>query len=190
MSPRQMTKYLIIEDLHIKFQKILILNLYSNEHYFYNKSKNGTIIFINSLDSQIKEINIEGDFGDINIKIYCNFKKLEKIYIDTCDCKSILFPFFCQCCDIFESLTDFTFKYYYLSFEALVNIYNNIEKIPNLKNFTLSCTNNCFHEYLYAKFIVKLFKLKLNNIYIDIRKNVDIGDSNVDKFTLFNNFII
>ena len=178
MPPCQMTNNLKIEDLHIKFQKILTLNLYSNDYYFDNKLKNGAIIkFINSLDSQIKEINIEGDFGDINIKINCNFKKLEKIYINTCDCKKLLFPIFCQSCDIFESLTDFTFKYNYLNFETLVNIYNNIEKMPNLKNFTLSCNNNCFHEYLYEKFIGELSKLKLNNIYIDIRKNVDIRDS-------------
>ena len=174
---------LLFEDLLIKFPKILTLNLeVANSYFCYcNNKEHGTVIeFINSLDYQIKEINIKGYLGDIYVRINCNFKKLEKININTCHCIAILFPIFYKNCNIFESLTDFTLKYAYLNFEALVNIYHNIDKMPNLKNFTLSCTNNCFNEFLYEKYIDKLSKLKVNNINIDIHST----DGDTVKFKL------
>lgn len=86
-----------------------------------------------------------------------------------------IFPLFGNNCQIiFESLKEFKFTYKYgdiLDNENLINIleniYNNLDKMPNLKEFLIECTCKVSEEF-YMKFIKKLLSMNLNNIYFNI----------------------
>ena len=58
-----------------------------------------------------------------------------------------------------------------LNFDVINNIYNNIDKMPNLEVFKLYCINDKIEEDFYMKFVYKLLKLNLKHIWLDIKAN-------------------
>ena len=89
-----------------------------------------------------------------------------------------LLPFFNDNCKkIFNYLTHFEFHYNVTSLDAknkiseiLNNLYNNIDKISNVRNFILSCSSKDIQETFYMKLIKKILSLRLNNCEIDVQK--------------------
>ena len=111
-----------------------------------------------------------------------SFEKLKYLSLNfTNEIKNIeeVIPFFNDKCSIlFNSLTHFEFKYNTRSLEIktkntelLKNLYNNIDKIPNIRNFILSCSSKGIDEDFYVKLIKKLLLYKLNRIEINVQND-------------------
>ena len=83
------------------------------------------------------------------------------------------FPIFNDKCKvIFKSLTHFSLHSLEIGLDILNNIYNNIDKLPNLKYFKLNCINIEIDKEFHDKFIIKLLGLKLDFIHFEIRKEI------------------
>jgi len=84
------------------------------------------------------------------------------------------FPIFNDKCKvIFKSLNTFDFSKPIekeTNLELFQNIYNNLDKMPNLKIFKFIINIRDIKEDLYKNFIKKLFTLKLDEIFIIIKK--------------------
>ena len=113
-----------------------------------------------------------------NLKLYCC--KLEDLIQAVFDIRfgikvKINFPILNEKCDIiFKSLK--TFKYYITDIDnqTLKNIYFNIDKMPNLKSFSLDGKIN--DEDLYIKFIKKMLSLDLDYLRIKSLTAVAVGE--------------
>ena len=55
-------------------------------------------------------------------------------------------------------------------FEVIKNLYNNLDKIPNLKNVTIKCYSSEMNKEFYENFIRKLLEMKLDSITLDIHQ--------------------
>ena len=147
-------------------------NLFNNLTTFsvirYSYAKKGNFEIIENINSKIDDLKVEIKYQDI--KLYCGpFTKLKKI--DICTQNKILnmkdsFPLFNDKCPIiFEALTDFSASFVKIDFEIIKNIYNNLDNMPNLKQFKLYF--NWFkglNKDFYLDFIEKLLSLNLNCI--------------------------
>ena len=86
------------------------------------------------------------------------------------------FPLFQKNCNIkFNNLTKFVYSNWEIGqFETplavIENVYNNLNKITNLKNLEFSCICNGINKEFYEKFIKKLLEMKLDNIKFSIIK--------------------
>ena len=86
------------------------------------------------------------------------------------------FPLFQKNCDIkFNKLTKFIYSNWELAqfetpLEVVENVYNNLTKTPNLKNFEFVCICNGISKELYEKFIKRLLEMKLDYIKFNITK--------------------
>ena len=137
-------------------------------------------------NSKLKSIKIVliGDYGR-TIKINClPYDKMESfdLYVDVINIDSI--PLFkSECNIIFNSLNIFRFTLDYPSkpskpaSKAIINLYNNIEKMPNLTEFYLCYLNAekrgkiIINEELFKKFVEKVARLKsIKKIYFKIRE--------------------
>ena len=107
----------------------------------------------------------------------CNYENLEKIKIEICqkiilnNYKQIL-PFFDDSNKvIFKSLKKFNFSYEYsnLNDDILKSIYNNINKMPNLKSLKLKFNLKTIEKEFYENFIRKIISLRLKKIKIYYR---------------------
>ena len=163
--------------LSIKFYKSFnsiknFQNLFNNLTTFsvirYSYVKKGNFEIIENINSKIDDLKVEIKYQDI--KLYCGpFTKLKKI--DICTKNKIInikdsFPLFNdKCTVIFESLTDFSASFEKIDFEIIENIYNNLDNMPNLKQFKLFfkwCKG--LNKEFYIVFIEKLLSLNLNGI--------------------------
>ena len=147
-------------------------NLFNNLTTFsvirYSYAKKGNFEIIENINSKIDDLKVEIKYQDI--KLYCGpFTKLKKI--DICTKNIILnmkdsFPLFNdKCTVIFEALTNFSASFVKIDFEIIKNIYNNLDNMPNLKQFKLYF--NWFkglNKDFYLDFIEKLLSLNLNCI--------------------------
>ena len=82
---------------------------------------------------------------------------------------------------IFKSLLSFRFTIPELSLDILEAIYNNIDKMPNLENFTLKCVIKDITEDYYEKLIYKLLKKNLKSIELNIKKEPIESELNYSK---------
>ena len=126
--------------------------------------------------SKINDIVIDCRFGqNIKNKIYCQSYEtlkyfgieIEKIY----DLKKVL-PIFNEKCEIkFKELEKFSFKNekYETNIDVLKNIYNNIDKMPNIRQITIICFCSKMNEEFYRKIIEKILSLNLDYSEIKIR---------------------
>ena len=86
------------------------------------------------------------------------------------------FPLFQENCDTkFNKLTKFIYTNWEIAqFETpltvIENVYNNLNKITNLKIFEFYCICNEIDKELYEKFIKKLLEMKLDSINFSIIK--------------------
>ena len=101
-----------------------------------------------------------------NINLYCKYEKLETICFilhEKINIKDI--PIFNEKCKVkFNSLKEFSLSTYdgqIINFDIIQNLYNNIDKMPNLKGFEIKIDSNNVEEELYIAFIKKILSLKL-----------------------------
>ena len=128
---------------------------------------------------KINKLNISG-CGVSNIELYCgpysNLVELELNENGNITNIKDTFPLFRENCQIiFDKLINFHFINMELAtepfpFEVIKNLYNNLDKIPNLKNVTIKCYSSEMNKEFYENFIRKLLEMKLDSITLDIHQ--------------------
>ena len=175
-----------VKDMCVNWKSKNDCILYSLQYKFLKLNKliinNGNMKYILPINLELKEnstcntheidINCKGEG---NIKLYIeSFEKLFKVNFNFDNIiKNIenVFPILNdKCTTIFELLTHFNFTYYQeISPDILNNIINNIDKIPNLKEFSLRCL--CLDkEGNYKKLFKKIISSNLDFVNVEIIK--------------------
>ena len=137
-------------------------------------NKNSKIKIIQNQNSKIEKISFEGS-DNKNIEIYCGpFENLKYINLNNIagvfsDLKDTLPIFKKKCNTIFKSLTYLKFYSREMNFNDFDNLYNNLGKIPNLKNFCFDCIVKGMNKIHYENFIKKLLSMKLDVINLTMR---------------------
>ena len=171
----------ILFDLQNKFPNLLDFKLYFSPCIKFRKKykHKAKLEIIENPNFKINKINLTA-YAKKKIKFFCGpFEKLKSakfsINNQTMNLKDG-FPLFTKKCNvIFKSLIKFSISNYCgydLTSEVINNIYNNINKMPNLRKFKISSDIEEIKEEFYIKFIKKLLKLNLDSIYLSLR----IGD--------------
>ena len=171
----------ILYDFQNKFPN---LNNFSIFIKFYNANNSGGLKFIENAKCKVNKVNIEM-WRNNNLELYINsYKTLESLKL--CVDKNVIIkdiPLFSNNCNvIFESLYSLD-----LSFqnekrddsEDLNNLYKNIDKIPNLKEFKITTSFTQGNQF-YKKFIEKILNLKLIK-KINIKKNNNECNENLSR---------
>lgn len=167
---------------------------YQHSDFFYIQDK-----FPNLTTFEIEEIsfrannlsikeNIKSKIDEFSVKfgksvLYCcPFEKLISVEFEINDEANInrAFPIFNYNCKIiFHSLTHFKFrKKGDISLGLFNIIFNNINKMPKLKYFYLSCFVNGVEEMDYLTCCKKLLHLNLDSIYLHINNQ---GKENIEE---------
>ena len=130
-------------------------------------------------DCKIKKLNITLNG---NIKLYCGkYEELEIISFKNCqqNIKNIDFPIFdANCKVIFKSLKTFHYDDSQLIPDKFLNnLYNNLDKMPNLKDFELQCNPEIYSvdTKLYSKYIEKLAKMNLEHLLFKLKKGEEFN---------------
>lgn len=86
-----------------------------------------------------------------------------------------IFPLFQKNCKIkFDKLNTFCLSQFSeggCPFEIFKNLYNNLDKVPNLKNIEINCSSDEIEKEIYEKFVIKLLEKKLDSINLEIRRD-------------------
>ena len=181
-----------IKYMHIMFKEIMEG---SNISEFIKKFENLSELKIDiniGEEESIMELNINEDekckidklsingFGFEKFEIICGlYSNLIEIELnENLEISNLeeSFPLFQKNCDIkFNKLTKFIYSNWELAqfetpLEVVENVYNNLTKTPNLKNFEFVCICNGISKELYEKFIKRLLEMKLDYIKFNITK--------------------
>ena len=168
---KERTDY-ILYDIQNKFPNLSKFSFYAlgNSYYVFDnfELKENPDCKINKLIINIGRIKAK------DIKMYCQpYEYLEEISIE---CSKLdkyinILPLLNDKCDrVFKSLKFFFFdsESNLIGYTFFDNIYNNLDKMPNLKSFSFCCK----HKYLtineYENFIKKLLSLNLDYIFLKI----------------------
>ena len=172
----------IKREIHFSIEKFqnLFLNLKEFAFISYKNCKKNNLEIKEDINSQINNLNVKMGYKDI--KLHCGpFKYLEKINLEFYNIISNIkacFPIFNNKCEIiFESLTKFSVLFRKaIDIEILENIYNNLNNIPKLKDFSITINIKIIRlidKDFYLKFIRKLLSLKLNSITYEYKDFYD-----------------
>ena len=181
-----------LKNMHIMFKEIMEG---SNISEFIKKFENLSELKIDiniGEEESIMELNINEDekckidklsingFGFEKFEIICGlYSNLIEIELnENLEISNLeeSFPLFQKNCDIkFNKLTKFIYSNWELAqfetpLEVVENVYNNLTKTPNLKNFEFVCICNGISKELYEKFIKRLLEMKLDYIKFNITK--------------------
>ena len=181
-----------LKNMHIMFKEIMEG---SNISEFIKKFENLSELKIHiniGEEESIMELNINEDekckidklsingFGFEKFEIICGlYSNLIEIELnENLEISNLeeSFPLFQKNCDIkFNKLTKFIYSNWELAqfetpLEVVENVYNNLTKTPNLKNFEFVCICNGISKELYEKFIKRLLEMKLDYINFNITK--------------------
>ena len=181
-----------LKNMHIMFKEIVEG---SNISEFIKKFENLSELKIDiniGEEESIMELNINEDekckidklsingFGFEKFEIICGpYSNLIEIELhENLEISNLeeSFPLFQKNCDIkFNKLTKFIYSNWELAqfetpLEVVENVYNNLTKTPNLKNFEFVCICNGISKELYEKFIKRLLEMKLDYIKFNITK--------------------
>ena len=181
-----------LENMHIMFKEIMEG---SNISEFIKKFENLSELKIHiniGEEESIMELNIKENekckidklsingFGFEKFEIICGlYSNLIEIELnENLEISNLeeSFPLFQKNCDIkFNKLTKFIYSNWELAqfetpLEVIENVYNNLTKTPNLKNFEFVCICNGISKELYEKFIKRLLEMKLDYIKFNITK--------------------
>ena len=181
-----------LKNMHIMFKEIMEG---SNISEFIKKFENLSELKIDiniGEEESIMELNINEDekckidklsingFGFEKFEIICGlYSNLIEIELnENLEISNLeeSFPLFQKNCDIkFNKLTKFIYSNWELDqfetpLEVVENVYNNLTKTPNLKNFEFVCICNGISKELYEKFIKRLLEMKLDYIKFNITK--------------------
>ena len=153
----------------------LVINI-SNSNYLNKNSSGAYLQSVEYYYSRIKNIKIIGG-GNTNIKLYCNYEALESFEIIVKNKIKNLeegLAFLMKHCPYeFKQLRNLqlTFNNFcLLEEELLVNLYNNISKMPRLKSFVLNCTTLKIDGNFKNDFFKKIKKLNLDLYNFSINK--------------------
>ena len=181
-----------LKNMHIMFKEIMEG---SNISEFIKKFENLSELKIDiniGEEESIMELNINEDekckidklsingFGFEKFEIICGlYSNLIEIELnENLEISNLeeSFPLFQKNCDIkFNKLTKFIYSNWELAqfetpLEVVENVYNNLTKTPNLKNFEFVCICNGISKEFYEKFIKRLLEMKLDYINFNIIK--------------------
>lgn len=96
-----------------------------------------------------------------------------------------VFPLFNQKCNItFNELNKFCFYSdceEVINVDILKNLFNNLNKIPNVKNFFIDCFERNIDEEFYQEFVRKILSLQFISIYFSIRPDIIRGENPYSK---------
>ena len=171
----------ILDSLQYKFLKVNNLTIkIDNSKYI-----KPTILDIKENSaSNVHEININCN-GEGNIKFYIeSFENLFKVNIvlenRLNNIENIIPILSGKCSTIYKLLTHFNLTYYQeISSDILHNITNNIDKIPNLKEFSLRCVSydpNGNYKSLFKKILSR--NLDIVNVGINILEHSECDKKN------------
>ena len=167
-------------NLFNKFPNLSKINLHISNNDYLNKELNLEI----KEDTKSKINNISLNLSHIkNCKLYCssycNLIELNLIiYIDKIINLKESFPLFNDECNIcFKSLNTLSIKLSTksLDLDILKTIYNNLDKMPKLKNLRLDLLIKDVEEKFYKEFIRKILKMRLDKIDCNVF-NLGIGE--------------
>ena len=181
-----------LKNMHIMFKEIMEG---SNISEFIKKFESLSALKIDiniGEEESIMELNINEDekckidklsingFGFEKFEIICGlYSNLIEIELnENLEISNLeeSFPLFQKNCDVkFNKLTKFIYSNWELAqfetpLEVVENVYNNLTKTPNLKNFEFVCICNGISKELYEKFIKRLLEMKLDYINFNITK--------------------
>ena len=181
------------------FPNLSDLTLDTRELQIFNESKKGIkkILLTEDINSKINKLKFILYCNDVTIKFNCQpFEKIESIDIHYFIINLDYFPFFCKKSNkAFHSLKKFRLEISpytcRITRKFLLQLYNNIDNMPNLIDFNLSCyaciteidsssinhddidKYNNIEKNLLLRFIEKVLTLKsIKNIHIDF----NLGD--------------
>jgi len=175
-----------INNLYKIFPNLLkIIIETSNSNKYYWNDNNNEIKIEENLNSKIKEIYCKIK-SKACINIYCqSFETVKTLYIESeSNLRNLdkAFPIFNNKCDInLVSLNYLHFEIHQkiMDVEILENIYNNMDKMPNLKylylDFTIS--NISIAKQFYDKLIKKILELDLRYLYVNIKDEIVVNGS-------------
>ena len=171
----------ILYDFQNKFPN---LNNFSIFIKFYYVNNSGGLKIIENPKCKVNKINIE-IWRNNNLELYINSYKTLKSF-KLCVDKNVIIkdiPLFSNNCNvIFESL--YSLNLFFQNekrddSEDLNNLYNNIDKIPNLKEFNITTSFTQGNQF-YKKFIEKILNLKLIR-KINIKRNINKCNENLSR---------
>lgn len=169
----------ILFDLQNKFPNLSVIKIFIHSLFRSKKLKRkAKLEIIENSNCKINKFELFAS-GKKKIKFFCGpFENLKKVSFDidnnTINLKDGFPIFNDKCKKIFKSLISFEMSNccgFDLTYEVLTNLYNNINKMPNLKKFKINSGVDDIKEEFYTKFIKKLLKLKLDIIYFSPRIN-------------------
>ena len=157
----------ILDNIENKFPNLSELII--NQEKQYNHSNNKNEIKLEIIQNPKCNINkLRLDCICINTKLYCKpFEKLIELIInldnEINNLKDTLPIFGDKCKTIFSKLKSFHFslKTKVLSMDILNNIYNNFDKMPNLKQITLDLIIDKLNKDILNKLINKIKSLDI-----------------------------
>ena len=186
-----LTLYIFLQN----FPNLSDLTLDTSERQIFNESKKGSkkILLTEDINSKINKLKFILYCNDVTIKFSCQpFEKIECFDMHYYNYNMDYFPFFGKKSNItFHSLKTFRLKicpspyFYRITRKFLFQLYNNIDNMPNLIDFNLSCYSdiinvdssnikhddiekfNYIEENFVLRFIEKVLTLKsIKNIHI------------------------
>ena len=169
----------ILFGLQKKFPNLTDLAI--NIPYLINliKDKNGAYLQCkDNFESKIKNITLIVG-GNTNLELYCNYEVLESFEIRIRnEIKNFEegFAFLMKNCPYeFKQLGNLQLAmdcFCLVEEELLINLYNNINKMPRLKSFLLNCTTSKIDENFKNDFFKKIKKLNLDLYSFSINKYI------------------
>ena len=165
-----------IEDIFPNISQLSVYGFNSNFKIGFNSNFGVVLEIIPNPKSKINNFSLNDSY---NTKFYIqSYERLEKVEINfttkIINLKNMLPIIDDNCNIIFYSLVHFDLSYsrILISFDILNNIYNNIDKIPNLKYFSLYCISKDINKHFYNNFIKKLLSRKLDylKLIVDINE--------------------
>ena len=185
-------KNISLIKMHIMFKYVTEINSFSEfNKKFENLSELDIHINIGEEES-IMELNINQDknckieklsifgFGFEKFEVTCGpySDMTELIFHENGQISNLeeAFPLFQKNSDIkFNRLTKFIYSNWEIDLfetpvQVLENLYNNLNKMTNLKIFELSCVCNEISKEFHEKFIRKLLEMKLDDIKFNVIK--------------------
>ena len=195
--------YGTLGDILYHFQSInfLIIEAYIRNNSNKNKKSDFKINSIGGSVLKYIDISVDGNqeincysssyenIQTLNLNFYCEINNLKES-----------FPIFNNNSDIFKELITLHLIIHEKNYDILENIYDNIDKMPKLYDFALTCFSKLITKEFHIKFIKKIISKKIQvikflcssiefvNLYSNEELKEIIPDFNESNFVLINIF--
>ena len=176
MSETDFSKEIKINNFLENFPNLSNFSLGLWGNYYHNKTSINNIKIEENKNCNIGKIYLTVRLPESFIELFCcPFENLQEISLNIdykYELTNILPIFNNECKVIFKSLIKFEFVYNdYIKSEELLNLYNNINIMPNLKYINISLISDMNREF-YIKIISKLLSLNLKSISFQAKKSI------------------